>query len=191
MIATRTAVRGLVVVVGVGLGLAACHSAAEDRAARAEQAQIEARARELAQKIVADIEEQEHASDELRRIQDRLVAQTQLLATPDQFFETSGLRMLVRGDQERPLRSVQELSLTNKSRYPVSQIAARAEFVLEGEVVASVPLMLRGGLPAGATRRFAVADDTLASAAVQTTASETKIVITAVSIEPPPQVATP
>jgi hypothetical protein len=174
------------------LGIAACGGdKARLEAERAEEARIEARAQQLAQKIVADFEQQERSLEEVRRVQDRLTAQARLLATPNEFFEVSGLRVMTRGDAYRPLRSVLEVSLTNKSRYAVSQIVAHADFVLENEVIASVPLTLRGGLPAGATRRFSMSDETLAGAAVQTTATEVRVVVSAVMLESPPQVATP
>jgi hypothetical protein len=164
---------------------------ARREAERAEEAKVEARAQQLAQRIVAEFVQQERSLEEVRRVQDRLAAQARLLAAPNEFFEVSGLRLLTRGDNYRPLRSVLELSLTNKSRYAVSQINAHADFLLEGEVIASVPLTLRGGLPAGATRRFSVSDETLAGAAVQTTASEVRVVVSAVMLESPTQVATP
>jgi hypothetical protein len=174
------------------LATAACGGEqARLEAQRAEDAKVEARAQQLAQKIVADFEQQERALEEIRRVQDRLAAQSRLLATPNDFFEVSGLRLMSRGDAYRPLRSVLELTLTNKSRYGVSQIVAHADFLLENEVIASVPLTLRGGLPAGATRRFSLSDETLAGAAVQTTASEVKVVVSAVTLESPAQVAAP
>ncbi len=173
------------------LALGACSGPDPRQAERDEQARIEARAQQLAQKIVADVEQQQRAIDEIKKVQDRLSAQARLLAWPDDFFEVSGVRILVRGDEYRPLRSVQELSLTNKSRFAVSSITVHADFLLEGEVVASIPLTLRGGLPAGATRRFSVRDETLAGAAVQTTASEVKVVVSAVTLEQPAQIASP
>jgi hypothetical protein len=166
---------------------AGCHgqdkAEATQRAEAEKQAEIDARAKQIAEKVVSEVEEQQRVAESLKKIEEMRVAQAKLLAEPAEFFEASGIKLSTRGEDERALRSVREVSLTNKSRYGVTQVHARLELLQDGAVVASVPLTLRGAIPAGATRRFSVEDETLQAASVQGASNENRVIVTSVALD--------
>jgi hypothetical protein len=171
---------------------AGCHRKEKtEQAEKAEEAKVEARAQELAAKMAVDIDNERRAEETVRRVEQMRSELQRLHTAPDEFFEASALRLMTRGAPDRPVRSVQEVTVTNKSKFAVLQINARVDFVENGTPVASIPIILRGALPAGGTRRYAVGEDTLEGAAVQTATTDTKFAVVSVVEDEPPRVATP
>ena len=159
---------------------------------QAEAQKIEQKAKQLAQEMVPEIEARQQADQQQARLKADEAERSKLLLSPADFFETSGLKLTSTGKGH--MQSVSALTITNKSHHLVSGIRANVDFMKDGDVEVSLPLQLTGSLPAGGTRTFSTEDQTLQAAAVDATATETRVTITTahpdgpILVPPPPQV---
>ena len=147
----------------------------------AENAKVEARAKELAQQMLRDIEQKQKAEQAAAAAAAERAERDRLAKAPQELFEATGLQMTPPGKGHQ--QSVAAVTLTNKSKHLVSGIRAKIDFIKDGDVEVSLPLSMTGALPAGATKTFSMTDQTLAAGAVVTTGSETHVVVTAAHAE--------
>jgi hypothetical protein len=172
-------------------GVVGCH--AQDKAAEAQkqqEAQIETRAQQLAVTVAADLEARRQAEELAHRAAQEKADRETLQLSPKDFFEVSGLQVDNEGIGDL-LRSVSRLTLTNQTRFTITQVDVRVDFMKDGAPAASIPLSLKGALPAGGTRTFSVSDDTLSGAAVKTPSSQTQVVIVSATVDEQPTAAVP
>ena len=167
-----------------------CNGKEKAQAAKVEEAQVEARAATMSVGMAADIEAKKTADEAAHRDAQLKADRTTFAAAPKDFFEASGLKVVDKGTDSQ-LRSIGQVTLTNKSKFPVTEVGLRVDFIKDGAAIASLPLKLKGSLPAGATKTYAVDDQTLEGAAVQTSTSDTQLVITSASLDDAPVAAVP
>lgn len=182
----RTAKSALLSFSAMALGLACSVAGCDGEAKKKEQeaaenARVEARAKELAQQMTKDIEQKQKADQVAAAAATERAERDRLAKAPQELFEASGLQMTPPGKGHQ--QSVAAVTLTNKSKHLVSGIRAKIDFMKDGDVEVSLPLSMTGALPAGATKTFSMADQTLAAGIVVTTGSETHVVVTAAHAE--------
>lgn len=104
-----------------------------------------------------------------------------LIATPDQFLETSNL---VYHDEGiiNDYRTLTKVTILNKSRFPVHKLSGEIDWFDGARKIGSMPLTLTGSVPAGDTKTFASSDGTLQNGTLQGKATAAKIRFTNVAI---------
>lgn len=147
----------------------------EQQRQQAEEQKVEAKAKQLAEQMVPEIEARQKADEQQAKTKAEEAERNKLLKAPADFFEVSGLK-LVTG--KHAVQSVSAVTITNKSHHLVSGLRARVDFMKDGDVEVSIPLQLTGTLPAGGTRTFSVDDQTLQAASVEATATEQRVIVT-------------
>jgi outer membrane murein-binding lipoprotein Lpp len=167
----------------VSLGLASgCHDKKkEEEQHKAEQAKVEARAQVLATKIAPELADKERSEENAKQAAETKAEREKMQKEPKSFFEASGLKVF---DLPKGMHSVQALTLTNKSKFAVEQVVARVDFTKDGLPAAQIPLKLTGSVPAGGTRTFSVADNTLEGASVEADTGDMVVIVTSVVLAP-------
>jgi flagellar motor protein MotB len=155
----------------------------EQQKEQAENQKVEQKAKEMAQQMVPEIEARQKADEAAAKAKADEAERDKLSKMPQDLFETSGLQLAPTGKGK--LQSVSAVTLTNKSHHLVGGIRAKIDFMKDGDVEVSLPLQLTGDIPAGGTRTFSTADQTLQAGSVEATASETRIIVTAAHPEDP------
>jgi outer membrane murein-binding lipoprotein Lpp len=174
----------LVTACAVSLGLASgCHNKKKEEEAqqKAEQAKVEARAQELANKLAPELVDKERSDERAKQAAETKAERDKMQKDPKAFFEVSGLKVF---DLPKGMHSVQALTLTNKSKFAVELVVARVDFMKDGLPAAQIPLKLTGSVPAGGTRTFSVADNTLEGASVEADSGDTQVSVTSVVLAP-------
>jgi hypothetical protein len=162
--------------------VSACHKKEKEEAAqKVEQAKVEARAEQLAEKMAPELADKARSDEIAKQAAETKAAREQMQKDPKTFFEASGLKIL---DLPKGMHSVQALTLTNKSKFPVEQVVARVDYMKDGLPAAQIPLKLTGAIPAGGTRTFSVADNTLEGVSVEADDGETKVTVASVVLAP-------
>jgi hypothetical protein len=171
----------------VGLLVASgCVSEAEKQkqAAEAKQKQddeIDRRAKVIATEMAAKIEQDQDAkrkaddanrqqADEAKHqaeVQHAAEARRKLVQNPAQYFEGASIQLYNKGIVNA-YRHVVSLSVTNKSRFPVTDVHGTLDFYdANKEVFASIPLRLAGSIAPGGTMMFNEGQGTLSGGTVQ------------------------
>ena len=193
----------------VALMFGGCKSQAEkqkeaEAQKQAQEAEIDKRAQaiadKMAEKIKAD-DEKKRVADEQKRAEDeeerrradfteklqKQMAESalrqQLLTNPTPFFKASNPQMFDKGiiNSYRHLSSIE---LTNRSKYPVTNIRATLNFLdSSGQLFATIPVQLAGSLAPGASSVFSEQQDTLKSGTVQMTSKPARTTFAVTHVE--------
>ncbi|MEO6953973.1 MAG: hypothetical protein ABI321_19380 [Polyangia bacterium] len=182
MLRARTALLSFTLGVVAVFAVSGCNTEAKQKEqATAENARVEARAKELAQQMTRDIEAKQKADQIAAAAATDKAERDRLAKAPQEMFEASGVQMA--STAKSHVQGIASVTLTNKSKHLVSGIRAKLDFMKDGDVEVSLPLQMSGALPAGATKTFSMTDHTLTASAVQTSASETRVTVTAAHAE--------
>jgi hypothetical protein len=191
------------------LAFAGCKSQAEkqreaEAQKQAQEAEIDKRAQAIADKMAdkiradeatkrqddekkhQDEEDQRKKADEtekIRRAVQEGAMKSQLMANPAPFFQATNPQMFDKGiiNSYRHLSSIE---LTNRSKYPVTNIRASLNFLdANGQLFATIPVQLAGSLAPGASSVFSEQQRTLTSGTVQMTAKPARTTFAVTHVE--------
>jgi hypothetical protein len=145
----------------------ACNNGAQKR-------EIEAAASAAAEKAVAE-ERSRVAAAEAEKARSIEHEKERVVKEPSSYLEAKDVEVFDRGILRR-YREVVKLSVINKAKWPVQNMTGNVDWVdASGNTLASVILVLKGSIPAGATQTFSKQEGTLATTTIQLAAPTYRI----------------
>jgi hypothetical protein len=169
------------------MALAACGKSKQveqqAEAKKAEEAEIDKRAKAIAGELVQKATEDEAKRQELaaQQKQDARKAEWQRVVDhPDQVLEVGQLETAGSSTQR-----LTRISVTNKSRFAVTDVRGTLDFHVRDsaeEVAAKVPVTLTGSIGPGASMVFSERQHTLTGAAIKLDKGPTRVTFTVVGV---------